>query len=1090
MAYFATGKDLSTALAALPTSLTGSYKAFDAAYYAEKYMSNYFGTLTPIEFFVQIGAARGHSPNADFDPAFYQAKYSDLKGLDSADLLFHYVRYGLNEGRPGNASLESINWTAYLDAYPDVKKYVTDNLSSFGGSLTNGAIAHYVKFGAQQGFALPGSNVGQTFMLTASLDNITGTSRDDTIIGQTENENGRITTTLTLADTINGGLGNDTLKINTDQPDVINLARVTLTSVENLTIESYSDDFDGVNAANNAFANISVDFNGGNELDGMDFTNVNKSSAIKLTDLEVVEPEIDSAEVGPSINIEYAGAEAINNSLTLEKIINIDVNVDLNNTDGDAAGTYSVVLNGSEDVFLNLDDGGAPTTLNITTTGAESTGIMVESYDVFAEDANATVNINLGADLEGADWDLADLSGDGVLTVNITGAGNLTLEKLDDTNADTVVNGATATGNLVIDFQGKEDLVSVTTGAGDDEIDVDSSYFDGDNKLVAALGAGVNVLGINGDGSFGSEEISDLDFTAITDSGITTLRLNGDVNLGANATLDFQGLSTSSILVDGAIDGNNYLLSFAEGAEDDADTEDTDESHDPAPASVTISATDYIEDLELSTAETTALTINGEEAIEIDGIESDALTSLVVAGTDEDSNVYVTLNSGETDNLSALQTVNVSSGDDANLSMTGQAGDAGDTGTFENFEFDVTEGFTGNVLTKQIKLNFAAGTTDITVNLGAGNLNRQALAEEIGAALRADARFTNVLVSNTGTVSAEWATLGAKPNLSSVEFLATFRGNSNNNGTPDNILSADIINNDGTDATEDGVDQAGFGALSDVVVTAVDDANVDMSYVNGNFALDVTSVEDDATVDLIDTDVTSITVAALDYADVYVDQAGVLGAVVVSSAEDDVDLDLVDTGVTSVVVSAGDWADVFIDSAARLTSVSIEAGDDDYNNYLELIDTAAVTTIDLSGVTDNEMDEGDDFVSDDDAAYISVDASDANFQSAVTILIGNADVDYEADEVGGETGTGTREIFKFVGTDIGQINIYGGFDASIGANGDRIDLSMIAGINSLDDLNIDYIDGDTYITSDNEAFDGEIVVVGVDLSSATSVFIV
>ena len=110
MSYFATGAALTSALNALPASLTGTYKAFDAAYYADKYMGSYGGTLSPIEHFVQIGAARFYSPNADFNPAFYQSKYADLAGLDAADLLFHYVKFGLNEGRAGNATLAAYNW--------------------------------------------------------------------------------------------------------------------------------------------------------------------------------------------------------------------------------------------------------------------------------------------------------------------------------------------------------------------------------------------------------------------------------------------------------------------------------------------------------------------------------------------------------------------------------------------------------------------------------------------------------------------------------------------------------------------------------------------------------------------------------------------------------------------------------------------------------------------------------------------------------------------------------------------------------------------------------------------------------------------
>ena len=206
--YFATGASLTAAIAALPSTTKGSYKAFDDFYYAQLYMGSYSGSLSPIEHFVQIGAARGNKPNADFDPAFYKAQYADLKNtnFDAADLLFHYVNSGLNEGRIGNATLASSSWSGYLTAYPDVATYVNANLASFGGSTTNGAVAHYAKFGQYEGRAVPGGpSSGQTFTLTIGVDNsgalvgsagTTSTAGNDTFSGPLDS--------WTILDKING----------------------------------------------------------------------------------------------------------------------------------------------------------------------------------------------------------------------------------------------------------------------------------------------------------------------------------------------------------------------------------------------------------------------------------------------------------------------------------------------------------------------------------------------------------------------------------------------------------------------------------------------------------------------------------------------------------------------------------------------------------------------------------------------------------------------------------------------------------------------------------------------------------------------
>jgi hypothetical protein len=223
--FFTTGAQLQAALNALPETKTGNFAGFDAFFYGQTYLTSqsYQGTLSPIEHFVQIGAARGNKPNATFDPVFYASSSADLtgKGFDAADLLIHFLRFGLDEGRVPNAALASFDGTAYLAANPDVATFVNANLAQFGGSATNGALAHYVKFGALEGRAAVGTSVstGQPFSLTTGVDAgaaFTGGSGDDTfnalattVVGQTV----IAATTLGSADVIDGGAGIDTLNL-------------------------------------------------------------------------------------------------------------------------------------------------------------------------------------------------------------------------------------------------------------------------------------------------------------------------------------------------------------------------------------------------------------------------------------------------------------------------------------------------------------------------------------------------------------------------------------------------------------------------------------------------------------------------------------------------------------------------------------------------------------------------------------------------------------------------------------------------------------------------------------------------------------
>jgi hypothetical protein len=159
--YFATGAQLQAAINELPASFKGSYVAFDAKFYQAKYMVGYTGTLSPVEHFVQVGAPSMAAPNPNFDPTFYANQYPDLKaaGLDAADLLVHYLKFGLNEGRAGNLSMSKFDAGAYLLKYPDVATYVAANVKSFENSMEYGARAHFVKFGQAEGrtpFFTPG----------------------------------------------------------------------------------------------------------------------------------------------------------------------------------------------------------------------------------------------------------------------------------------------------------------------------------------------------------------------------------------------------------------------------------------------------------------------------------------------------------------------------------------------------------------------------------------------------------------------------------------------------------------------------------------------------------------------------------------------------------------------------------------------------------------------------------------------------------------------------------------------------------------------------------------------------------------------
>lgn len=128
---------------------------FDGAYYllSNPQLAASLTTSTAVNHFLSTGAALGYKPNSWFDPVYYANRWSDLKpaGLDAATLFQHYNLYGVWEGRSAGPAFDLYDGGRYLRDNPDVAAYVDARIDDFLGSRTNGAIAHYVIYGADEG---------------------------------------------------------------------------------------------------------------------------------------------------------------------------------------------------------------------------------------------------------------------------------------------------------------------------------------------------------------------------------------------------------------------------------------------------------------------------------------------------------------------------------------------------------------------------------------------------------------------------------------------------------------------------------------------------------------------------------------------------------------------------------------------------------------------------------------------------------------------------------------------------------------------------------------------------------------------------
>jgi len=214
--------DVKTALDKASAATGGKFKPFDVNYYLSKnpdVASGYAGD--PLKHYVEIGAAEGRMPSAWFDGAFYRTYYAakdpGILTLSGADLLVHYAMFGAAEGRAPSAAFQNFDGARYLSDNPDVATYVNANLSSFNGSVTNGAIAHYVEFGALEGrkaFDVTGVQLAsvapQSLTLTPTTADSTTSLSIDTYVGQT------VLKGVTGGTTVDGGAGLSTLRLTGD----------------------------------------------------------------------------------------------------------------------------------------------------------------------------------------------------------------------------------------------------------------------------------------------------------------------------------------------------------------------------------------------------------------------------------------------------------------------------------------------------------------------------------------------------------------------------------------------------------------------------------------------------------------------------------------------------------------------------------------------------------------------------------------------------------------------------------------------------------------------------------------------------------
>lgn len=293
---------------------------------------------------------------------------------------------------------------------------VTKQLSGATMTALQAAVSGVDATAASVTTKIAAATTGTTQSLTAAADTLTGTTGNDTFIGDNTG-----TDTSSTADTIDGGNGTDTLKIYSDGAAG---ALPALTSVETVTVYDQDADFNMAAASWASVTTVNAIRNDGD---------VGLTVGANVTTVNLEDIALDDAGANDGVTITAAAAAT---ALT----------VGLN---GVTVGTSA----SDEDVNLV---GAGLTTVTINTSGTASS---FEQLDVAAATA---ITLNAGVALT-----VTGLETTGTAALTITGAGAVDLGTLDaDINT---ITATTATGALTAAIGAAVDTV-ITLGSGNDVI--------------------------------------------------------------------------------------------------------------------------------------------------------------------------------------------------------------------------------------------------------------------------------------------------------------------------------------------------------------------------------------------------------------------------------------------------------------------------------------------------------------------------------------------------------------------------------------------------------------------------------------------
>lgn len=496
---------------------------FDAA--VDSYNGDYYN------HYLTAGASIGANPSNDFDESDYLQSLIDGLGINQLHL-------DENGDATIAATVEELRsfgveyGYTVLNFYSDLS---ADDKAAYAPTATTGSEIVTGEL----------SNPGQTYILEDTPQTTTGTQNDDIFVADDE--------TLNPGDKINGGLGDDELKVSSDTAH--NFAAFEMDNVE--TITSTADE-------GNA---IVFDLSGTNDLELLRTLNstgdVTYNEVTGLADIEV-NNMTDEADL--TVMFQDSAVAANNDSINLTFVNSINADID-----AITIGSETVANDGIETINIEVDGKGAFTD--------------IQNFNVEME----TLNIKSGANDGDQDLIIRNVLSDDVRTVNATEfTADLTLDFSGA--ADVSYEGASGVDTIVFGGNGDNTINTyagndvVTLGLGDDDVDLgdgDDILNIGTNGLTVADeisgGIGTDTINLTGPDTIElseAEQVTQIEVFNMPTTGTSRLVVSDNmvntadnslftVNMGAGGnTVDISNVvfsNTAKIAINGT-GGNDVVI--------------------------------------------------------------------------------------------------------------------------------------------------------------------------------------------------------------------------------------------------------------------------------------------------------------------------------------------------------------------------------------------------------------------------------------------------------------------------------------------------------------------------------------------------